>query len=89
MVAEAERVQTEATQPIAIVTFSRMLRRLLVLLDEESGTYAKTMHSFVWHDYEGRINENPPRHPNDQFAYDWNVMFTCLDNFPLLPTGSI
>lgn len=43
MVAEAEAAQTKTKQPIPIVTFSRMLRRLLVLLDEENGTYAKTM----------------------------------------------
>ena len=85
MVAEAEAAQTKTKQPIPIVTFSRMLRRLLVLLDEESGTYAKTMHSFVRHDYRDRINMNPPNQPDDQYAYDWNVMFTCLDNISASP----
>ena len=85
MVAEAEAAQTEAAQPIAIVTFSRMLRRLLALLDEEGNTYAKTMHSFVWYDYRDRISMNPPSHTDDQYAYDWNIMFACLDNVSASP----
>lgn len=83
--AEAEAGKTETEQPIEIVTFSRMLRRLMELLDEESGTYAQTMHSFVWHDYRNRINMNPPSHPDDQYAYDWNIMFACLDNVSASP----
>ena len=80
MVAEAEAAQTETEQPVAIVTFSRMLRRLLALLDEQRSTYAKTMHSFVWNDYMVRLNREPPYQPDDPYTHDWDVMFTCLDN---------
>lgn len=83
--AEAEAGKTETEQPIEIVTFSRMLRRLMELLDEESSTYAKTMHSFVWHDYRNRINMNPPSQPDDQYVYDWDIMFACLDNVSASP----
>ena len=87
MVAEAEAAHTEVERPITIVTFNRLLRRLLALalLDEESGTYARTMHSFVWRDYRDRINMNPPNLPDDQYAYDWNIMFACLDNVSASP----
>lgn len=85
MVAEAEAAQTEAEQSIAIVTFNRMLRRLLALLDEESGTHARTMHSFVWHDYRERTGEAPPSYPDDRYRYVWDAMFTCLDDVRASP----
>ena len=85
MVAEAEAAQTEAEQPVAIVTFSRTLRRLLALLDEQRSTYAKTMHSFVWNDYMVRLNREPPYQPDDPYTHDWDVMFTCLDNVSASP----
>ena len=85
MVAEAEAAQTEAEQSIAIVTFNRMLRRLLALLDEESSTHAGTMHSFVWHDYRERTGEDPTSYPDDRYRYDWDAMFTCLDDVRASP----
>ena len=85
MVAKAEAAQTEVEQSIAIVTFNRLLRRLLALLDEESGTHARTMHSFVRHDYRQRTGEDPPSYPDDRYRYVWDAMFTCLDNVRASP----
>jgi len=85
MVAEAEAAQSEAEQSIMIVTFNRMLRRLLAMLDDESGTRARTMHSFVWHDYRNRTAEAPASYPDDRYRYDWDAMFTCLDDVRASP----
>ena len=69
---------------VAIVTFNRMLRRLLNLIGEDgaeeplvdgsSDPEAFTMHSFVSRDYRGRTGFSPPNVPHDQYAYDWGAM---------------
>ena len=89
MVAEAEAAQTEAEQPVAIVTFSRMLRRLLALLDEQRSTYAKTMHSFVWTTIWFGSTEN---HRISRTTHIRMIGMSCSHvwiMFPLLPTGRI
>ena len=69
---------------VAIVTFNRMLRRLLNLIrkggaeespfNEGSEPEAFTMHSFVRRDYLRRTGSPPPNVPHDQYAYDWGAM---------------
>ena len=68
----------EAEPSVAIVTFNRMLRRLLDML-RETDLCVGTMHSFVWHDYRNRMNRQPPNQACDSYSYDWDSMFSCLE----------
>lgn len=73
---------------VAIVTFNRMLRRLLNLIREDGAEEslvndgrdpeAFTMHSFVSRDYRRRTGSLPPNVPHDQYAYDWGAMSAVL-----------
>ena len=75
---------------VAIVTFNRMLRRLLTLIredeseepltDDGSDPDASTMHSFVSNDYRCRTSVPPPSVPHDQYTYDWGAMSEVLRN---------
>ena len=78
MMVGTETKGTEEELPVAIVTYNRMLRRLLTLIKDEDNLDIYTMHRFVWIDYKGRINGNPPVHPNDQYAYEWKTMLDTL-----------
>ena len=75
----AESSEDDTAAPsVVIVTFNRMLRRLLALMDESRLAVA-TMQSFIWKDYERRTGNYPPRHSDDPYEYDWNAMLTTLD----------
>ena len=73
---------------VAIVTFNRMLRRLLNLIREDGAEEslvdgggdpdAFTMHSFVSRDYRRRTGFLPPNAPDDQYTYDWDAMSEML-----------
>ena len=80
-------VQDGDVPSVAIVTFNRMLRRLLNLIredgeeplvDDGSDPEAFTMHSFVSRDYRRRTGFPPPNVPHDQYAYDWGAMSEML-----------
>ena len=66
--------------PVTIVTFNRMLRRLLDLIlqheaeDDGSDLKALTMHRLVWQHYRQRTGSNPPNVPPDQYARNWEAM---------------
>lgn len=64
-------------QPIAIVTYNRMLRHSLSLLSENS-IEAYTMHSFVGKDYTKRTKTYPPEF--ERYVYDWKSMHNCLQD---------
>ena len=70
--------QNSGAPSVIIITFNRMLRRLLTLMGE-SGLGVSTMHSFVWRDYRQRTGRPPRHHSGDKFAYDWNDMLVTLD----------
>ncbi len=74
-----------AAQPVAMITFNRMLRRMLSLVSNSSVS-ADTMHSFVWGDYKARMNANPPQ-IND-FVNDWNSICNNLKEKSAVPTKS-
>lgn len=67
-----------ASSSVAIVTFNRMLRRLLDLMDDGGDLEVSTMQSFVWRDYQRRIGTPPPVLPHDPYEYDWEVMLDTL-----------
>ncbi len=81
-------MQNGDVSSVAIVTFNRMLRRLLNLIREDTAEEppvddggdpdAFTMHSFVSRDYQHRTGSQPPNVPHDQYAYDWDAMSEVL-----------
>ena len=61
---------------VSLVTYNRMLRRLLELLKKEgSRVDIRTMHSFVGSDYNERTGKQLPGEP---FKPDWNAMHANL-----------
>ena len=74
----------EAQPPVVIVTYNRMLRRRLDLM-QEGEVKASTMHGFVWNDYRRRTNEAPPTLPHDSYAHDWESMIPHLEEAEELP----
>ena len=77
-VQRAQMVAEEAPLRVTVVTYNRMLRRLLTLMDEGDSVDARTMQSFVWRDYRDRTNDKPPRSPHDGFEYVWLEMLERL-----------
>jgi DNA helicase IV len=71
----------EAGQSVVLITYNRMLRRLVELLNTSQAS-VKTMQSFVWNDYLGRTGEEPPRSPFDRHAYIWTAMLQKLVGHP-------
>ena len=79
------------SQPKTVVlTYNRMLRRLMALLCEQSGITAEekpaafggqvaTAQSYVWHHYVQRAHSKPPTHPYDDYAYNWDWMLHTLE----------
>lgn len=73
-----------------VLTYNRMLRRLMQLLCEQSqpagapdvtpftGRIA-TMQSYVWSDYKKRADTDPPTPSHDRYAYIWNDMLRVLE----------
>ena len=64
--------------PVPIVTYNRMLRRLLALMRDVDEVEPGTMHSFVGRDYRSRTREQPPTLPHDSYAYRWEIMLGRL-----------
>ena len=61
-----------------IVTYNRMLRRLLELLSD-GAVDARTMHSFIAQDYKARTGVMPPSQRYDSYDYLWDNMFERLE----------
>jgi len=79
MVANAKDDATQGYASVTVVTFNRMLKRLLALhlaRQEQSGIDVYTMHSFVWRDYKRRTNKEPPQY--GEYRYDWDPMLRQL-----------
>ncbi len=75
-----ERVKavSGAGKAVALITYSRMLRRLSALLSE--GLAAPwTMHSFVCRDYRNRTGMEPPTTHLGTYYYDWPTMLSYLN----------
>lgn len=64
---------TEIQSDVLIVTYNRMLRRLVALMVDD-GVISQTMQSFVWFDYQDRMGEQPPYASHDPFAYMWSII---------------
>lgn len=68
----------QAGPSVAIVTYNRMLRRLLDILGEGE-LRARTMHSFVGDDYWKRTKTRAPTDPPGTYSFDWDSMSSCLE----------
>ena len=72
------QMAAELITPIIVVTYNRMLRRLLALMKTVAGVEPHTMQSFVWRDYEQRTGQEPPRDLHDRYKYMWPQMLERL-----------
>ena len=76
----------EANLGVVVLTYNRMLRRLMGLLmasdPDSTATVSEpkvaTMQSYVWNDYRTRAGSKPPTPPSDPYAYGWNDMLATL-----------
>ena len=82
----------EVAPDVVVLTFNRMLRRLMGQLGEQSegaqppdGTIFKTMQSYVWNDYWDRARAKPPTRPNDPYDYVWPDMLYALEQSQVQP----
>ncbi|GEN13558.1 Part of AAA domain-containing protein [Myxococcus fulvus] len=73
----------EANYRTTVVTYNRMLRRLVALLD---GPRAATMQVLVGKDYHRRMGVNPPTLSHNSYAYDWNSILENLADYESVPT---
>lgn len=74
----------EGEKAVVVVTYNRMLRRLLDLLDN-GGVKASTMHSYVWRDYPKRSKGQPVPILND-YECDWQAMLASLHQARVKPS---
>lgn len=61
-------------QPAPLVTYNRMLRRLLWLIRNDPYVQPSTMHSFVYGHYKNAAGHEPPGNPQDPYDYQWDEM---------------
>ena len=70
--------EAEPNSNITIITYNRMLRRLLSQI-ADANIEITTMQSFIWRDYRDRTGHEPPRYQDDPYAYDWDTILNTLD----------
>ena len=81
----------EVERDVVVLTFNRMLRRLMGQLGEQSertssdGTAFATMQSYVWHDYRDRAGASPPTSSQDRYLYLWPDMLYALKQRQVQP----
>lgn len=81
----------EVERDVVVLTFNRMLRRLMGQLGEQSertssdGAAFATMQSYVWHDYRDRAGASPPTSSQDRYLYLWPDMLYALKQRQVQP----
>ncbi|MDD9864449.1 MAG: AAA family ATPase [Gammaproteobacteria bacterium] len=86
MVANAKADTAQDDASVTVVTFNRMLKRLLALhlaRQKQSGIDVYTMHSFISYDYCDRMKESPPS--LTEYMYDWDLMLRQLEEMNASP----
>ena len=80
----------EYSRDIVLLTFNRMLRRLLALLRNKGdvSTVIDTAQRYVWRDYRKRTGDEPPRFSEDTYAYRWPEMLDILEQQGATPNKS-
>ena len=81
------RAQTlaSADTTVVLITFNRMLRRLIAQLTEDQ-VQAQTMHKFVSARYYAQTNARAPS--LEQYIYDWKSMFATLKHCGVTPEST-
>ena len=82
------QMMVEMQESVPIVTYNRMLRRLLALMQDGDEVMPRTMHSFISRDYRSRTGAQPPTCQHDAYAYLWGDMLIRLQH-PQSPTGGV
>ncbi len=77
----------EKAKGVVVVTYNRMLRRLLDLLNS-GGVKASTMHKFIGSDYRWQTKGHPVPTLNDLYDYDWQAMLDCFHQARVKPSRS-
>lgn len=77
----------EDRESVPIVTYNRMLRRLLTLMKDVENVAPGTMHSLISRDYRRRTGEWPPAQRHDGFMYRWEEMLDHLQQIQSPPGG--
>jgi superfamily I DNA/RNA helicase len=75
------RLIVEASRHTTVITYNRMLRRL-ISLTTDNNVDARTMQSFVWHHYSALTGATPPTEPYDNYAYDWDKILEKVAELP-------
>ena len=73
-----------AGKPVVLVTYNRVLRRLIAQLTE-GRVDARTMHSFVSRHYRGQAAAPVPSREGDDYDYIWDGMFSMLQKRGVAP----
>ncbi|MCY3767321.1 MAG: AAA family ATPase [Gemmatimonadetes bacterium] len=68
-VMRANLTARETGRPTVLVTYNRMLRRLMELRNK-GGLHPVTMHAYIGDDYRSRIGNAPPT-THDDYCFDW------------------
>lgn len=77
----------EKSKGVVVVTYNRMLRRLLDLLNNDS-VKTSTMHRFIGSDYRRQTKGQPVPTLNDLYDYDWQAMLDCFKQARVRPSRS-
>lgn len=77
----------EKSKGVVVVTYNRMLRRLLDLLNN-SGSQTSTMHSFIGMDYRRNTKGQPVPALKDPYDYDWQTMLAFCNQARIRPSRS-
>lgn len=76
----------KAGHSVVLVTYNRMLRRLIVqVIEEEKNVQVQTMHSFVGCHYCRQTNSDTVPSFRD-YEYDWSSIFTTLQHYDVEPS---
>ena len=67
----------ESMGSVSVITYNRMLRRLLALLGD--GIDASTFNRFISKDFYDRTRESIPKEPRNPYKYSWTDIFIALD----------
>ncbi len=78
------RMLAEAKKPAVIITYNRMLRRLVAQLTE-GRVDARTMHSFVSRHYRGQAAAPVPYREGNRYDYIWEAMHETLEERGVTP----
>ena len=74
----------KAKKPAVLITYNRMLRRLIAQLTEKR-VEARTMHSFVGRHYRQQAAAPVPSSEGDRFDYIWDAMHETLEKRGVAP----